>query len=262
LLVPVSVPELPVLPDALPPPLVAPLAPLEALGEDEPEDLAFLAFLVFFLALGLVSAVASVAPAAEEPEVAPVEPLPVVESVALGEVDEPEVEPLPVVPVVDEPEVVPVEPVPVEDDPDAPLPVVPDAPDEVSLLPLPEAPEPVLPLAPEVPDVAPGCGVLDGTELEVPLPPAMPASLPVPAPVAPVALCDFTVGSELVVLLPVCARAMDDTDATTTSDSERRVDFNVMSCSFSNWNKGITDAAAWMQRLPPCSAVLTPHRGK
>lgn len=248
---PVSVlPVLPVLPEVLPPPLVAPLAPPAALGEDEPEDLAFLAFLVFFLALGLVSAVASVAPAADEPEVAPVVPLPVDElSVALGEPDEPEV--------------APVEPLLVEgDEPEALLPVLPDAPEDVSLL--PEALEPVLPLAPEVPDAdEPGCGVLDGTELEVPLPPAMPASLPVPAPVAPVAFCDFTVDDGLVaLLLPDCARAMDDTEATTTSDSERRVVFNVMSCSFTNWDKGIMDAAAWMQGLQPCSAVFTPHCGK
>jgi hypothetical protein len=250
LLVPVSVPELPVLPEALPPPLDAPLAPLDALGEDEPEDLAFLAFLDFFLALGLVSAVASLAPEVEVPDVAEGELLPVEElPVALGELDEPEV--------------VPVEPLLVDgDEPEALLPVLPDAPEVESLL--PEALDPVLPLAPEVPDEdEPGCGVLDGTELEVPLPPAMPASLPVPAPVAPVALCDLVVDEGLVaLLLPDCARAMDDTDATTTSDSERRVFFNVMNCSFTNWDKGITDAAAWMQRLHPCSADFTPHRGK
>lgn len=213
--VPVSV-----LPDALPPPLVAPLAPPDAFGEDEPEDLALLAFFLV-LDLGLVSVVASVAPAAEEPEVAPVEPLPVVElSVAPGELDEPEV--------------APVGPPLVEgDEPEALLPVVPDAPEEVSLP--PDALEPVLPLAPEVPDAdEPGCEVVDGIELEVPLPLVMPASLPVPAPVAPVALCDFVVGDGVVVLLPDCARAMDDTDATTISDNERRVFFNVMSCSFSN----------------------------
>lgn len=218
---PESLPE-PVLPEELPPPLVAPLAPPEALGEaDDPDDLAFLAFLVFFLAFafGLVSAVASVAPAAELPEVAPVEPVPVVElPVALGEVEEPEL--------------VPVEPVPVvEDDPDAPVALLPDAPDDVSLA--PDALEPEVPLAPEVPEDDPGCGVFDGTELEVPLPPDMPASLPVPAPVAPVALCDLIVedGSD-ALLLPDCANAMDDTDATTISDSERRVVFNVMSYSF------------------------------
>ncbi len=213
------------LPEALPPPLVAPLAPLDALGEDEPEDLAFLAFLDFFLALalGLVSAVASLAPDVDVPDVAEGELLPVEElPVALGELDEPEV--------------APVEPLPeVEgDEPEALLPVLPDAPEELSLV--PDALEPVLPLAPEVPDEdEPGIGVLDGTELEVPLPPAMPASLPVPAPVAPVALCDLVVDDGLVaLLLPVCAKAMDDTDATTTSESERRVFFNVMSCSFIN----------------------------
>ena len=190
------------------------LAPLDAPGEaDDPEDSDFLAFLAVFLALGLVSVVASVAPAADVPDVAPGEPLPV----ALGELDEPDV-------------------APVDGEPDAPVPVLPDVPEDIS--PLPDALDPVLPLAPDVPDAdEPGCGVLDGTELEVPLPPAMPASLPVPAPVAPVALCDFSVGEGLVALLPDCASAMDDTDATTTSDSERRVVFNVMSYSFLNWEK-------------------------
>lgn len=214
------------------------LAPLDALGEEEPEDLAFLAFLDFFLAFGLVSAVASLAPEVDVPDV------------AAGELDEPDV--MPEEPLLEDE----------GDEPEALLPVLPDAPDEVSLL--PDALEPVLPLAPEVPDAdEPGCGVLDGTELEVPLPPAMPASLPVPAPVAPVALCDLTVDDGLVALpLPDCARAMEDTEATTTSDRVRRVVFNVMSCSFINWDKGITDAAAWMQRLHPCSAVLTPRCGK
>ena len=219
LLVPESLPEPE--PPALPlePPLVAPVAlpaPPDALGEaDDPEDLSsFFAFLDFFLALalGLVSAVASVAPAAEVPDVAPVEPLPVVElPVALGGLDAPEVESVPeaLLPGVDEP----------------------DAPEEVSLL--PEALEPELPLAPEEPEVdEPGCEVLDGTELEVPLLPVMPASLPVPAPVAPVALCDLVVDEGSVALVPDCANAMDDTDATTISDSERRVVFNVMSNSF------------------------------
>lgn len=228
-----SEPVLPVLPEALPPPLVAPLAPPEALGEDDPEDLAFFAFLAVFLALGLVS---SVAPAADVPEVAPVEPL----SVALGELDEPDV--------------APVEPLlPEGDEPEALLPVLPDAPEDESLV--PDALEPVLPLVPEVPDAdEPGCVVLDGMEPEV---------LPVPVPDAPVVLWDFSVVDGLVALpLLDCARAMDDTDANTTSDSERRVVFNVMSCSFMNWDKGITDAATWMQRFPSCSAALTRQGGK
>lgn len=211
-------PDAPVLPDELP--LDASLAPPDALGEDDPEDLAFLAFLDFVLAFGLVSVVASAAPAADEPEVAAGEPLPIEElPVALGEFDEPELVPI-------EPD----EPL-LGDDPDAPVPLEPEAPDVLS--PAPEELDPGLALEPEEPELdAPGIGVLDGTELEVPLPPDMPASLPVPAPVAPVALCDFVVDDGSVALLPDCASAMDDTDATTISDSERRVVFNVMSNSF------------------------------
>lgn len=127
--------------------------------------------------------------------------------------EEPEVapeEPLPVedAPVVapgavDEPELASVDPVPL-------APLVPDEPEVVSLA--PDALEPVAPLLPEEPDA------------DVP---------PVPAPVASVAFCDLTVddGSE-ALLLPDCANAMDDTDATTISDRERRVAFNVMSNSF------------------------------
>jgi fused signal recognition particle receptor len=201
-LVPVPVPLEPLVPPAAPESV-----PPAALGEDVPEDFAFLAFLVFFLAFGLsVVVVASVA-AAEEPEVAPVEPVPV----ALGELDVPEVAPLPVV-----------------DEPEAPVLLVPDAPEELSLA--PDADEPLVPDAPE--DDAPGWPECGGIEVEVPLPPDMPASLPVPAPVEPVALCDLVVVDGSVALLPVCANAMDDTDATTISDKERRVVFNVMSSSF------------------------------
>lgn len=230
LLVPESVPVAPAVPESpvlLPLPLPEPLVDVPeaapfALGEEEPEDCSFLAFLACllfcffacFLAFGLVSAVASLAPA-DEPEVAPAEPLPVEDvPAALGE---PELVPVVVsVPVVD-------------DDPEAPVPLVPDAPEVVSLE--PDALEPDVPLPPDEPD-APGWPECGGIEVEVPLPPAMPASLPVPAPVAPVALCCLTVDEVSEVLLPDCANAMDDTDATTISDRERRVVFNVMSNSF------------------------------
>lgn len=167
---------------------------------DASEDFfSFLAFLDFFAAFGF-SSVAVVASVPEAPEVAAGEeevPLPV----ALGLV-------------VEEPEVVPVVP-------DAPVPLVPEAPDEVS--PLPAAPlDGVLLL----PDEVDGLVVLDGMVLELPL------EL---LPVAPGVLCEGVVDEGDVSLLPLaaplCASAMEDTDATTTNDSERRVVFNVMSNS-------------------------------
>jgi hypothetical protein len=101
-----------------------------------------------------------------------------------------------------------------------PVPVVPDAPvDEV-------------PLAPEVPD---GLGVLGGTDIDVPLPPAMPASLPVPAPVAPVAFCERTVDDGVVALLPApedCARTSEDADAIRTNEIALSLLVNVIYTSF------------------------------
>lgn len=84
--------------------------------------------------------------------------------------------------------------------------------DDGSASPLPEAPLPMpLDEAPldEVPVdeplvVLPGAGVFDGTEVEVPVPPTMPASLPVVAPVAPVAFC---AGIELDGTVELCAIA-------------------------------------------------------
>jgi hypothetical protein len=216
-LAPVPVPpveELPVLAPLVEASVLVPAEPAEDLlfaPAEAPDDfsfVAFLAFLAFFLAFGFASVVASVLPAA-------------VPDVAAGEDDVPLV--LPAAPglVDDAPELVPVVSVvsvevPVVDEPDAPVPLVPEAPDDVSLL-------------PEVP----GWPVLGGMALEVPLPPAMPASLPVPAPVAPVAFCDLTVGDGSAALLLLdCASAMEDTDATMANDSTRRVVFNVMSNSF------------------------------
>ena len=113
--------------------------------------------------------------------------------------------------------------------------MLPDAPDE-SLA--PEALEPGLPLAPEEPEVDdPGevlDGEADGEAPEVLLPPAVPVPLLLPelAPEAPAAPCDVLDDGSVALLLLDCASAMDDTDATTTSDSERRVFFNVIRNSF------------------------------
>lgn len=203
-----------------------------------------MAFVDFFLAFGFVSVVASVAPAADVPEVAPGEPLPVAElPVALGELEEPEPDPV-------EP-IEPVEPLPVVDEPDAPEPVLPDAPDDESLLPDPL--EPVLPLAPDEPDVEdPGEEEdEDGEALEAPLLPDVPVSLLELAPDAPVALCDFVDDGSVALLLLDCASAMDDTDATTTSDNERRVFFNVISNSFEleKWHHRCSSLDATLARL-------------
>lgn len=181
-LLPVPAPpveELPVSEPLVEASVLVPAEPAEDLlfaPAEVPDDFSFLALFAFFLAFGFASVVASVLPA-EAPELAAGEDdAPLVLSAAPGPVDEPEVVPVA--------------------EPDAPVPLVPEAPDEVPLL------------------------------------PAMPASLPVPAPVAPVAFCDLTVDDGSVALLPDCASAMEDTDATMTNDSERRVAFNVMSNSF------------------------------
>jgi hypothetical protein len=197
---------------------------------DAPEDSAFLArfdFFAFFLCLVPLVPV-SLADAPElaagfslvAPEVVPVVPVVPVAPEVLGLVAE---VPEEVSGVVDDPEVLPVVPVvvPVVDEPAAPVPVVPDAP-EVSLE--PDAPEDGMALLPE----EPLDGVL-GVALEAPLPPVMPLSLPV-------AFCEREVEEGDVALLPVppvvWASAMEDTDAIITNDSERSVFFNVMSNSF------------------------------
>lgn len=110
--------------------------------------------------------------------------------------------------------------------------------------PLDDLPEPVMPepLAPDVPEVplAPEEDVPlapDDAPLGVvaELPPLMPLSLlPLLLPVAP----DWLDGlDELDGELPVsvdelCAKAIEDTDAITTSDNDRSVDFNAMENSF------------------------------
>lgn len=185
-----------------------PLRDWEAAPAEDPDVsdfLAFLDFLAFFLVVGLVSPVASVDPlvaSVAEGEV-PLAP------VALGLVPEVEVPVESLVPLL---RVVPA----------ALEPVAPGAPDEAS--PAPDAPDGDVPLVPEEASAGwPGWPVCGGMELEVPLPPAMPASLPVPAPVAPVALCERTVDDGEVVLslaAPLCANAMEDTDATMTNDSD------------------------------------------
>jgi len=81
----------------------------------------------------------------------------------------------------------------------------PDAPDGMVAVELPLLMPPAA--APPVDEplvVTPGAGVFDGTEVEVPVPPTMPASLPVVAPVAPVAFC---AGIELDGTVVLCAEA-------------------------------------------------------
>ena len=189
-------------------------APLLLDGDDDaeaPDDSAFLAFLACFLDLGFVSAVVS-----ELPEEA---------SLADGELDVP----LLLAPGLSEdPDVLPAVPGMLDDEPELELPVVPEAPEVVSLA--PDAPDDEVPLLPDVPE-EPGWLLLDGMVLEAPLAPVVLESL---AP-GPGALCEGTVDDgELVllsVLAPLWANAMDDTDAAMTSESERRVFFNVMSNS-------------------------------
>lgn len=163
------------------------------------EDFDFLAldFLAFFL-VGF-SSVAAVESVLELPDVADGED-DVLLPAALGLVDdEPDAPVLPLMPLEpdepDEPEV-----------PEAPEPLVPEAPDEVSLL--PEEPDDMEPL-------------LDGVALD--------------APLAPDASCERDVeegdAALLPLVAPLCASAMEDTDATTTNDKVRRVVFNVMSNS-------------------------------
>jgi hypothetical protein len=57
-----------------------------------------------------------------------------------------------------------------------------------------------------------------------------------------------------------CANAADDTDATKTNDSERRVVFNVIANSL-NEKLSIIDAAAWMDRAQACSVGASANGG-
>jgi len=94
----------------------------------------------------------------------------------------------------------------------------------------------LVPPVPLLPEALDGLAGLGGIEVEVPLPPAMPASLPVPAPDAPVAFCERTVEEgEVELLLPApldCARASEDTDAITTNDSVLSLVVKVIANSF------------------------------
>lgn len=217
-----------------PPDAEAPAEPAEA-PDASSDFFAFFSFFTFFLAFGFSSDAPLVASVPEEPEVAD------------GEVDE-----LPLVALgLDEVE------------PDALLPVVPEAPDDVSLepelpladVPLPDAPEDDMPLLPEEPDVLP-----DGIALELPL--ALPVSLPG-------ALCERVVEEGVVSLAPLvallCASAMEDTDATTTNDRERRVVFNVMSNSLllnerhhrcSSLDAGLACAFSKTRRRQPSKSLM------
>ena len=98
---------------------------------------------------------------------------------------------------------------------------MPDAPEES--LP-PDAPDEEVPLPPDEP-------VADGMELELPLAPELPAPLLEAPGVLDAPVVDEGDVSLLPLVALLCASAMEDTDATTTNDSERRVVFNVMSNS-------------------------------
>jgi hypothetical protein len=227
-------PPVPLVPGVLP--LVPPLVPA-ALPEvpDEAEDfLAFLCFLAFFffgvvapalvslwpedvVADGVVLLLLGVAVLAPEPDAPLVSPEAPVE--LLPPVEEPLLMPLPLVPLL-----VPLAPLV----PDAPLPEVPDAPEESVV---PDAPLDDVPLVPEAPEEeAPGVAE------EVPELPDMPASVPVPAPVAPVEPCEAGLEEVedglLVSVEELCANAIEDTDAIRTIDKDRSVVFNVMRNSF------------------------------
>jgi hypothetical protein len=169
-----------------------------ALGVADWSVLAFLCFFVFFL--GLVS---PEAPELFTPDV----------SVALGLL-----------------EPVALLPVPAEE-PDEPE--VPDAPDELSLapddppdIPLPPVEDPEEPEVPEEPDDL--SGIAPEEPLEVLAPPEAPDVL--------LSLGDFIVEDDLSEdpvepADPVCASAIEDTDATNTNDNDRIVVFKVMSHS-------------------------------
>ena len=185
----VPAPDVPA-PEVLPAP-AAPLVPDEAASD----FLAFLCFLVAFFFFGVVPD-ALVSPWADED--------------AAGE----EEVPAPAAPEVS-PEA-PLDDLPVSlEEPLMPVPLAPEAPDDVPL-----APDDDVPLAPED---------------EVPeLPPLMPVSLLPLLPVAPVWLDGLDeVDDDLPVSVEVlCASAIEDTDAINTSDNDRSVDFNAMESSF------------------------------
>lgn len=171
--------------------------------------LAFLCFFAFFL----VGPPELASPLPDAPDVAAaLSGLSPGARLALPPVDEPELMPAPLPPVPDEPDEAPVPLLP--DEPDAaPLPLVPDEPDEVppalgDALELPLAPDDleVSELEEPVPD---GDGLVDALS---PAPVEVPAPAPTPAP---------------------CASTTEDADAIRTNDSDRIIVFNVMSSSLS-----------------------------
>ena len=232
LLDPLVPPVAPLLPGVLvlpPVPLVPGVLPL--VPEEAEDFFAFLCFLAFFFfgvaVLAPVSlwpeevaedgedvpGVAVLAPEPDAPLVSPDAPVD-----DLPPVDEPLLMPLPLVPLV-----------PLA--PDAPLPDVPDAPEESVA---PDVPLDDVPLVPEAPEEdAPG---IEEEVPELPAPLGMPASLPVPAPVAPDELGDAGLEEVedglLVSVDELCANAIEDTDAIRTIDKDRSVVFNVMRNSF------------------------------
>ncbi|WP_168204885.1 hypothetical protein [Noviherbaspirillum sp. UKPF54] len=230
---PVSLEFVPEVPDELAPlPLVDEPELSEAAGADD-DFLAFLAFLCFltffFFGVWSVLPAVSVLPAAPAaagwsvllaPEVSLREPLPLVMP-GLVVLDEPDA-PLPMEPELpDDGEVLLGED---DEAPEAPLPMVPELPEE-SLLDdgavllgeddeAPEAPLPMVPELPELPDIP-----------EAPVLPDMPASFLF-------WLLDMLLSVEELVPDEVCANTTEDTDATRTKDSDRIV-FDLMNCSLS-----------------------------
>ncbi|WP_334188678.1 hypothetical protein [Noviherbaspirillum sp.] len=128
-----------------------------------------------------------------------------------------------------------------------------DAPDEFDtpLALLPVVPEvPAAPAAPEPPAVDPD--VDDGVSavLDAPvLPELLVAPLELPAPVGPaVAPFDVPVADGEDEPEPLCASAIDDTEAINTKDMVRIVVFKLMKMLLGDNEKSIVDAGAWMKQ--------------
>jgi len=103
---------------------------------------------------------------------------------------------------------------------------------DVPVVVLPVADEPVVPLMLLEPlEEAPDFG---GIEVDVPVLPAMPASLPVPAPLAPVAFCAGTEPADAALLVSVPVGVC----ATAIFASATIADPNRILCSFVMMNSG------------------------
>jgi hypothetical protein len=126
-----------------------------------------------------------------------------------------------------------------------------DAPDvsDVPLALLPVVPEvPAAPVAPEPPAVEPDADDGVSVELEAPVEPLL-APLEVPAPVGPaVDPLDVPVADGEDEPEPLCASAIDDTEAINTKDKVRIVVFKLMRMLLGGYEKSIVDAGAWMKQ--------------